>query len=233
MKKLLIILLLSATYIIHAHYPQRYAPYYSQYGQDKYINENIFHNKKNGLFIEIGAHDGISYSNAYYFEKYLNWTGLCIEPHPEKFAELKRNRTAQCIQACVAAKNGTAPFLKISGEPNMLSGLFDAYDPRHLARVEKELAKDGGTKEIITVKTLNLNDVLAQYSINYVDFISIDTEGNELDILKSINFDAIDIEVIIVENNFNSHKTRDFLDCKGYQFLTKIKSDEIYRKIRQ
>ncbi|HZW61607.1 MAG TPA: FkbM family methyltransferase [Candidatus Babeliales bacterium] len=232
MKKLLIALCFTITYLALAQYPQPYAPYYSQCGQDKYLNEQLFHDKKNGIFIEIGAHDGISYSNAYYFEKYLGWTGLCIEPHPEKFAQLIKNRKALCIQACIASHNGTAQFLKISGEPNMLSGLYDSYDPRHLARVEKELARDGGTKEIITVQTINLTDLLAQHSINYVDFISIDTEGNELDILQSIDFMAIDIEVIIVENNFNSQDIRDFLASKRYQLLAKFQGDEIYRKIR-
>ena len=52
--------------------------YKSQFGQDKFLNENIFKNKRNGVFIDIGAHDGITYSNSYVFEKQLDWTGICF-----------------------------------------------------------------------------------------------------------------------------------------------------------
>ena len=59
--------------------------YYSQCQEDIYLNENIFKNKKNGVYIELGALDGILYSNTKFFEDSLNWKGILIEPHPEKF----------------------------------------------------------------------------------------------------------------------------------------------------
>lgn len=53
--------------------------YKSQYSQDKFLNENFFKNKKNGVFIDIGAHDGITMSNSFFYEKQLGWDGLCVE----------------------------------------------------------------------------------------------------------------------------------------------------------
>ncbi len=207
-------------------------PYYSQCGQDKYLNEKIFNNKRDGIFIEIGAHDGKSFSNAYYFEKELGWTGICVEPNPDCFAELIKNRTAKCIQACVSNYNGIAQFLKISGAPNMLSGLYNAYDKRHLARIELELERDGGCKELIELPVMNLNDILVAHELTYIDFLSCDTEGNEFDILSSIDFEKFDIDVIVIEDNYDDKKIYNFLTNKGYKFLIKLEGDEIYQKIR-
>lgn len=62
--------------------------FYSQAGQDKYLIENIYKNKEKGFFIDIGAHDGITYSNTYYLEKELGWSGICIEPNPKIYKQL-------------------------------------------------------------------------------------------------------------------------------------------------
>jgi len=66
--------------------------YKSQIGQDKYVLDNIFANKKNGYFIELGGADGVTYSNTYYMEKELDWNGICIEPNPKYKECLKKNR---------------------------------------------------------------------------------------------------------------------------------------------
>ncbi|HJZ23454.1 MAG TPA: FkbM family methyltransferase [Candidatus Babeliales bacterium] len=211
-------------------YLQPFAPYYSQCGQDKYINEILFHNKKKGTFIDIGAHDGVSYSNTYYFEKVLGWSGICVEPHPDRFAELKKNRTAVCIQACISNFSGTADFLKISGPPEMLSGLVDAYESSHQQRINYELQKNGGTSEIIQVSIRILDDVLKEHGLHHIDLLCIDTEGSEENIIKSIDFSAYDIDVIIVENNYNSLNIRNYLTEQGYRYIVTLDSDEIYKK---
>jgi hypothetical protein len=73
--------------------------FYSQNNQDKIINHLL--KKKNGVFLDIGANDGITISNTYYFEKKLNWTGLCIEPIGEVFNILSTNRNCLCLNCGV------------------------------------------------------------------------------------------------------------------------------------
>jgi hypothetical protein len=63
--------------------------YYSQYGQDKFLFENFFINKKEGFFLDIGAHDGVNGNNTFLFEK-IGWSGVCIEPIPSVFEKLKK-----------------------------------------------------------------------------------------------------------------------------------------------
>ena len=67
-------------------------PYSSQFKQDKFINEVVFYNKLHGFFIDIGVHDGITISNSFYFEKFKDWTGIWIEPNPNVYKELVKNR---------------------------------------------------------------------------------------------------------------------------------------------
>jgi hypothetical protein len=66
--------------------------YYSQCSEDKFLNDNFFKNKKTGTYIELGAVDGIFQSNTKFFEDTLGWTGILIEPEPDKFKELTQNR---------------------------------------------------------------------------------------------------------------------------------------------
>ena len=65
---------------------------YSQYGEDMYLNNKYFKNKRDGIYIELGALDGVLYYNTKFFEESLNWSGILIEPHPDKFILLQKNR---------------------------------------------------------------------------------------------------------------------------------------------
>lgn len=62
--------------------------YYSQYGQDEFLDQKVFKQKKNGFFVEVGVCDAIRLSNTYFLENVRNWTGLCIEPNPIQYAKL-------------------------------------------------------------------------------------------------------------------------------------------------
>lgn len=211
-----------------AQYYQPFAPYYSQVGQDKYVVEEIFHHKKHGVFVDIGAHDGISYSNTYYLEKELGWSGICIEPQPDQFQALQRNRKCICVEGGIFNQSGEQDFLLVKGPSEMLSGLASTYDLRHLQRADREISYLGGSRQFIKIKTYTLNEICKKHNISHIDFLSIDTEGSEEAIIKSIDFDALPIHVITVENNYNSPVIHNYLTQKGYTFLCKFVGDEIY-----
>ncbi len=211
--------------------PRMKSNYFSQNGQDRYLDRRIFKKKEGGFFVDIGAHNGITFSNTYFFEKHRNWKGICIEPIPEVFAELDANRNCIKVNGCIAKTVGTASFLRVKGEvvdTEMLSGLVAEYDDRHLARIDRELKEYGGTKEEIQVQCFHLNELLEQHQVSEVDYISIDTEGNELAILESIDYSACKINVLSVENNYNTPAIREFMEYKGYIMVKKLEVDEIY-----
>ncbi|MDB6081736.1 MAG: FkbM family methyltransferase [Chlamydiia bacterium] len=214
--------------------PEKEFAYYSQYEQDKYLNEHVFKNKEHGVFVDIGAHDGITLSNTYFFEQSLGWTGICVEPIPQVFELLKSRRKAICIQGCICDKYKTVPFLQVKGAPEMLSGIVENYDPRHLQRIAREIEQSGGSSEIINVPCFNLNQLLLEHGIQHVDYLSLDTEGGELEILQSIDFSKLDIDVIDVENNYGSAAFRELLEPLGYEKIAHLGcTDEIYRKKRE
>lgn len=211
-------------------YAPLYDGYYSQCGQDKFLKEMLFKDKSEGFFIDIGAHNGIYFSNTYFFEKSLNWVGLCIEPNPSRFKELVKNRpNSICLNCCVSNYSGFADFLYVSGYSEMLSGLCSGYNKEHLKRVEKEVSEGKQHSDTIKVEVVDFIQLLDIYKISYVDILSIDVEGSEFDILSGIPFSKVKIDVIVVENNYGDLKIRMFLKKQGYKFIVHVGDDDIYK----
>ena len=100
--------------------------YHSQFKQDQFINENFFKNKINGFFVDIGAHDGKTFSNSLFFEG-LGWNGVCVEPNPKIFKSLKNNRKCKCFEVAISDKIGKSSFFQITSDIDMLSGLTDEF----------------------------------------------------------------------------------------------------------
>ncbi len=98
--------------------------YYSQIGQDQYYIENIINFKKNGIFIDIGANNGIHASNTATLEFDLGWTGVCIEANPNLIESLTKNRPNSKICNYAAWNKDTTLELEISNS-NVVS-LFHA-----------------------------------------------------------------------------------------------------------
>lgn len=213
--------------IINAHF-------HSQVGQDKFVYERYFKDKHNGVFIDIGAHDGITFSNTYFFEKELGWKGICIEPQPLVFKQLERNRSCICINGCISDKSGTVDFTHVICPScvyvEMLSGITQKYDPAHIARIDREVAQHHGRKEVIKVSAYLLSDILHCYGINHVNYLSIDTEGGELSILQTIPFERIIIDVIDVENNYGDKAIEEFLEAHGFVLVKRLEWDDIYAR---
>lgn len=205
-----------------------FAEYKSQVGQDKFVHEHFFMNKKNGIFVDIGAHDGITFSNSYFFEKECNWSGICFEPRTELFKKLKSCRNCICINACVSDQTGMVPFINIESVDEMLSGMVTTYDQRQLDIVMNDLKIYGGECNTIALPCVVLQDVLDEYGIKHIDFLSVDTEGGELEIIKTIDFSRVTIDVITVENNYAEQPMRDLLASKGFILSHRIHPDDIF-----
>ncbi len=209
--------------------------YSSQYEQDKWLNENVFHNKKHGLFVDIGAHDGKTINNTIFFEKELSWDGLCIEPIPQVYTQLKKNRSADTIEGCAWIKNTEKIFNVIEGYSEMLSGFEDSYDEEHRKRIASEVKTMKQKVHKIPVKCYDINDLLGDLKKKYpnkpIDLISIDTEGSEEEILRHIDYKQFDIRSIVMENNYEHQDIRNFLKSKGYEFVTRLEIDDVFVKM--
>lgn len=203
--------------------------YYAQYGKDELLNNLLFNNKKNGFFIDVGANDGVSINSTYFLEKHLEWSGICLEPLERRYLELVKNRPRSiCLNKALYNKNGVISFRDVSGYPEMLSGIEECYSDNHKQRIAHESNFDNN--KVITVECINFDKLIEDYNIKKINYLKIDTEGSEFEILKSLNFEKVDIEVIDVENNYNVDYAS-FLKSKGYSLKLKHHIDEIYIKI--
>jgi FkbM family methyltransferase len=200
--------------------------YYSQDGQDKWIIEKLFPGKVDGIFADIGAHDGISFSNTYLLEQ-KGWKGIAVEPNPSAYERLSRNRKCITIQGCITPKSGRGKFRMITGYSEMLSGLIAEFDARHEDRITNEIMLHGGEYKDIEVNCFNLVELLNNHEIHQVDYLNVDIEGAEYEVLKSIDFDCIRIAIIGVENNYLDWRVPKLLTSKGYEFNS-IVGDEFY-----
>jgi FkbM family methyltransferase len=199
--------------------------FYSQYGQDKFLFENFFKEKSNGFYLDIGAHDGITLSNTYLFEK-LGWDGVCIEPIPDVFTKLKSNRNCKLFNCVLSNKKGTENFLVLEGYTEMLSGILENYDPAHLIRIDNELRIMGGSKKVIVSESLTFDDLELP---NIIDFVSLDVEGSEMKILETIDFNKYHINIISIEVNHGADEITNFIESKNFEKIGSLGCDFIFK----
>lgn len=213
----------------------------SQIQQDIILDEQIFNKKENGVFVEVGALDGFGASNTWFFEKERGWSGLLIEPNPAEFNKRDQNpRPNSIFENCAISDiEKDINFLSIEGPCNVLSGIMELYNQNHLDRINRELDMyknypEGHElhykKQVIPMKTVRLETLFDKYNIKKVDFISIDVEGAELQVLNSINFDKVNISVFMIENNYGLEKETNFLIKKGYRLFGNIQWDSVFIK---
>lgn len=213
----------------------------SQIQQDLILDQHFFKNKTNGFFVEVGALDGFGASNTYFFEKERNWSGLLIEPNPIEFNKRHQHPRDKSIweNCAISEFDGEVNFLSIGGPCNVLSGIVEFYNTQHTERINKELEmyKDYpqghelySTKEILKIKSHRLETLFDKHSIKDIDLISIDVEGAELCVLKSINFEKVNISCLLIENNYGLQEETEFLKSKGYKLLGSIQWDSVFIK---
>lgn len=199
----------------------------SQCGQDKWVAEVLCKGVVSGVFVDIGANDGVSFSNTFYLEQKRGWTGLAVEPIPEVYEKLSANRLCQTVNGCVGAQSGKAMFQVVSGYAEMLSGLIDEYVPQHQKRIQDEIAEYGGMCHEIETDCFTFNELVEKYDIRHIDYLNIDTEGAEYSILKSIDFSRVHISVVGIENNYADSRFPTLMKKMGFR-LHSIVGDEFY-----
>lgn len=205
--------------------------FHGQYRQDEILNTTFFKNKRNGIFLDIGADDGISLSNTHFYEKQLGWKGLLFEPNSDMYLEAVKIRNNPVLNIALSNKDGVVKYTRIRGYARTLSGITETYDPKYNdpdGRINSEIRDYGGSREEIEVVCLKLDTVLRMHGITEVDFVSLDVEGHELQILEGLDFSKHKLKVITMENNFDEPRHREFMAQRDYKLYGKIHIDDVY-----
>lgn len=180
--------------------------------QDLYVRHRL-KDRREGYFVEFGAFDGIVFSNTLSLEKDLEWRGILAEPNPACHAALKANRSAIVDLRCVWSRTGeTLEFTRAQNMP--IISTLSRY--RHL-----NAAIDQQGPASLSVPTVSLNDLLAEHRCPRVfDYLSVDTEGSEFDILSAFDFKKWRPRLITVEHNHYPplrDSLRALLASQGYE----------------
>ena len=205
-----------------------HARYFSQAGQDRYLDEQIFRHKRNGTFVEIGGYDGWNGSNCVFFEKVLNWTGVVVEASPRLVKRIGATRSAEVINTAISDEDGTAEFLEVTSGLTQMGGLVNHYPDEALAGIRRD---ERHAETVVTVPSTRLDTLLRVLALEKIDYCSIDVEGAERAVLRSIDFEATDIAVLSIENARPARTSyQDIMDPAGYRLAAVLGKDEIWAR---
>lgn len=190
---------------------------FSQKGED-FVLWEFFDYKPDGLFVDVGAFDGVHLSNSLSFEL-GGWRGVCVEPHPDYFEHCRTARPGSiCVNAaCVSDPAVNEVTFRV--EPlGLLSGIAADHDDV-AARYAKRGLEFKGFQEV-TVPAATLTEILERHlpNGNDVDFMSIDVEGTEIEALKGLDLDRFSPRVLVIEANSEKaeHELIEHLTPFGY-----------------
>jgi FkbM family methyltransferase len=179
---------------------------------DKKLKQFLYY--KNGFYIECGANDGINQSNTWYFEKKLNWRGVLIEPVPNLFKKLTKNRNKKniFINKCLVRKDFYSKKINMNYD-NCMTKVSNAKNKK------------------ISVETSTLSKILCDKKIpKIIDLFSLDVEGYEFEVLAGINYKHHKFKYILVETK-KFFKLNNFLLKKKYFFVKKLsRHDYLFKR---
>lgn len=193
--------------------------FYSQQNEDIILWKKYL-NYKNGYFIELGAMDGVTYSNTKFFEDHLNWSGILIEPQPNLFSKLKINRpNCTLFDVAICDSERMVTFNTRNGGDSG-GGISEIH-------IDKTIREEDN----ITVKGNTFKNVLSTIKKpELVDLFVIDVEGGELLVLQTFDW-TIPVYIICIEchpNNLDYEKCKDILEKNGFVYDFDIGCNQVW-----
>lgn len=190
---------------------------YSQWSEDRDVLA-FFGNKSDGFFVEVGAYDPELLSSSLLLEQ-SGWKGVLIEPQPDCCERLRARRKAVVCQAACGARGeeGTTTFY--------VSGPFSGLNPATSGVAKAECPS-------IQVQVRSLDSILEEHAVDQVDFISIDVEGTELNVLRGFNLAKYKPKLILIEDHVYSLAVHNFLKGAGYKLIRRTGSNNWYLPVQ-
>ena len=174
---------------------------------DYWVLETLGNIMQGGSFIEAGASMP---SNCFNLERHYNWRGVCIEPTKHFYNDIIDYRNSICIQKCLYYENKKVDFLELPDQMGHLSHIPGSNSP--CEKWHQDLIETG-TKR--TVDTITLDQVFDILKLKHVNFISLDIEGCEVDVINSWN-NNLSADCLSIEGGYKVYET---MQQRGYSWV--------------
>jgi FkbM family methyltransferase len=210
----------------HSYTTPSAGPYQSQHGEDAWL-ARYFGGKRTGFFVEVGAYDGIVLSNTYYFEQ-LGWTGVLVEPHPTKAAACRGNRPGSRVFECAAVSAASVASIEMLDVPG-----GEVYSTTVASDFNLQRLRDYGLESrTIVVPGRTLDSILEEMQPPAIDFMSIDVEGAEIEVLKGFDIGRWRPRLVMIESPPRRlDAIRRYFVSNGYAYLRSININDIYEAL--
>lgn len=153
-----------------------------------------------GVFVDVGAHDPVVNSQSYHLER-LGWTGVLVEPIPEFASRLRAQRSAAVVEVACGATEGAARF--------NVAGVYSSVLP----------VKEGVVTRVIEVRVRQLDSVVHEAGLSHVDFLSLDVEGLELQVLAGFSLEIWRPRLVLIEDHVDDLSRHRHLRARGYKLM--------------
>lgn len=205
---------------------ERLVSFTSQWGEDAFLVEHHFV-PPGGVFVDVGAGDPVRYSNTYYFEQ-DGWSGVCIDADPRQFEALSQIRTCAVVWAAVMSDEGEADFFRCD-DPDFSTTLD------HLSGLA---ARQGWGHTLTRVPAMKLETILELHGVESVDLLTIDTEGSELDVCSTLDWEKHGPSVVVIEHATWGRASqevaiRDYFAGSPYHLVHRTTSNLIFVRKRR
>jgi FkbM family methyltransferase len=188
---------------------------------DYMLFKSYFPNLRNGVFLEMGAFDGVKLSNTKFFEDFSDWTGVLIEPLPSDYEKLVKNRPKAKCYNCAVSKTVGEIELYVNGEVSSVKHNTDkgAFDIWH---------RDNNV-QVIKVPAMRLDTILHDAGVRHIDLWSLDIEGSEYEALETMDW-SISVYLIYMEmqNPGNKERCHATLRANGFTLIREYGINEVW-----
>lgn len=156
-----------------------------------------------GYYVEFGGFDGFNLSNSYMFEKNFNWKGIIVEPNQFFSDRCREHRSCIIDNRCVWSESRkTFDFNVVPNAPEL--GTLETFENGDCHTAARQ-----ARKQLVSVETVSLLDLLGEHQApRIIDYLSIDTEGSEFEILNAFDFKQYTFKIISVEHNFTDSREK-------------------------
>ena len=206
-------------------------PDWSQGGQSSVVDHELS-SKRSGFFVEVGGLDGEEFSNTLFFEKNRDWDGILIEANPYTYRQmLKKDRRCYMAQHCISADIDAMTF-KVAGA---VTSAIETMSKNHAERISRDIPVYGhhqtweGSGSLVTTPCTTLNALMGRIGRTHIDFFSLDVEGAELHVLRSIDFSALSFDLVLIEIQEHREEIKNFMESHSFKRIQELPGDDLYK----